>query len=312
MQKNIFLQKAFFKLFVCILSLGSFYAAEQKTGSHYQSANKIASFDASNKANGTPLIVALKNSNHKDVTRLLPLTTLTNNFGKTPFHELVHYKEPIEDTVLDIIIPHIDINAQEEEYKKTALCLAIQNNNFSLVNYLLKQKNIDVHLGEPLHTAVSLGNLAIIKALASHPSINNINDSSKELKQPTALSLALTAKDSIEIMKILINNGANVFAKTKSRRAQKQSHQSILEMEWLYKQKDSSIADGFKKALKSDNAIWPLLAEAIYLNNPKVVAFLLEKGCNPDEVITESFTVRHYAEAIGNTDILEPCSNAIK
>ena len=102
----------------------------------------------------------------------------------------------------------------EKDYKHTALCLAILNQDIEIIDLLLKNKNIDLNKNNQidgnelnaLHLSVKLGYIEIVKKLISFDSINinalcKYNSSDKK----TALFIATELKN-IEIIKVLLSS----------------------------------------------------------------------------------------------------------
>ncbi len=102
----------------------------------------------------------------------------------------------------------------EKDYKHTALCLAILNQDIEIVDLLLKNINIDLNKNSQidgnemnaLHLSVKLGYIEIVKKLISFDSINinalcKYNSSDKK----TALFIATELKN-IEIIKVLLSS----------------------------------------------------------------------------------------------------------
>lgn len=113
------------------------------------------------------------------------------------------------------IISQDDFNInQTDDFQKTALYWASQENKIDVVNFLLAQKGIDINKADidgftPLMVSTQLENIDIVKILLSHAA--NINQTDKNGFTP--LMRAILTKN-YKLVELLLKNNADVTKKT--------------------------------------------------------------------------------------------------
>ena len=171
---------------------------------------KEAVINLKNKEGETPLTLAIKKGNY-EIIRLVcrrAKGSLKNDFGETPLYLAVESEDLF--LVEELIRKGADVNRRSNGI--TPLAHATELNNFKAVGYLLKEGAIANRPNDngdiPLYIAIDNG-FDIVAGILINKSADAISDVNWRTKiDETLLNIAIV-KSHPEIVKILLNAGAN-------------------------------------------------------------------------------------------------------
>jgi ankyrin repeat protein len=175
-----------------------------------------------------------------------------NDDGNTILHQAIQSRDT---NVVQLILEHKPKIDSVNNYGHTALQRAIETDQFTIVHLILAYQpntnSINSSGDTALHVAVESGNFETIQLilLEHKPNINALNN-----KDKTALQLALEHKDTngLNIMRILIENGADLIKITNQEKVLMNKDQLNLITSSLSLPKHSKIIDQIVEATASE------------------------------------------------------------
>jgi len=194
--------------------------------------------------------------------------------------------------------------------RATPLWWAVSSGNDALVRTLLKE-GADPEKGNmndltPLSVAVTTGRLNVIQALIEHGAATGGKGADVNASDSAGVSVLMRAamKDDPFVMKLLIDNGANI--------TQKNIHGATALDCAVEKGRDKAVRFllGNKKRAaallnETDNSGNTALVRAVLKRNLNMVSLLLGAGADPNIKNNKGRNALHWATETGQTDIAE-------
>jgi len=199
-------------------------------------------------------------------------------------------------TVRWLVERNADVNSKSQ-FVPTAFLRAAQMGHLDIAKFLIEEANVDVNsFGDvgwtALHYAAERGHLNIVGWLVEERKVNvnaNHRDGVRALHGATAP----------EIIKYLVQNGADVNAQTNWGRTALQSaaiRGQLDLVQWMIEERNAEVNT---RDLDGTTALLLAARE----NNFDIVKCLLQKGTDPITPTSDGRTLLHYAAKFGHVEI---------
>ncbi len=254
---------------------------------------KGANPNAQNKSKEIPLHHAVRLRKEKIIKLLIKYNSnvnATDQFKRTPLHLTLHYR-----IIKSLVEAGADVNAKTER-GETPLLKAVSRRNKRVIQYYLSRgAKIDVKDREKMLFAACFGNH---KFLVEKLLKLGVNVNAKNKYDRTPLFGAINKKADIEIIKLLINSGADIHIRAKRGESLLNTAASFGKQEIikLLLSKGMNINEW-----ENTNPLF----NAIKNKHKEVALFLIEKGIKIDEKSYFRGTILHYAALLGYKDVIE-------